>query len=61
MTGETLKAAAITLYGKTRHTSRLAAALGIGRHQVWRYFTGRSPIPRPVEIVVNGLMEKQKG
>jgi transposase-like protein len=60
MTPAELKAAAIRLYGERGHTVALAQALKVDYSQVWRWLSGRTPIPGPVEAAVLCWLEKTK-
>ncbi len=61
MTPAELKAAAITLYGERGYSAALAKALKVDYTQVWRYLSGRTPIPGPVEAAVTAWLLAQRG
>jgi hypothetical protein len=48
-----------TLYGR-RWRAGLAEELEMGTATVWRYAKGRYPIPRKVELAVEGLLARSK-
>lgn len=51
MTSAELKQAAIKIFGE-HHPTALAEALGVTYVQVWRYLSGRNPVPGPVVAAV---------
>ena len=59
MTPAELKQAAITLYGERGFTAALARDLKVDYTQVWRYLSGRTPIPGPVEAAVGCWLKAQ--
>ena len=60
MTPAELRSAAVKLYGPKGYTAALAKALKIDYTQVWRYLSGRTPIPGPVEAAVECWLAGQK-
>lgn len=60
MTAEELKSAAIKLYGARGYSRVLASALKRHDTQVWRWLSGRTPIPGPVEAAVNSWLREHE-
>lgn len=59
MTPSELKSAAAELYGE-RYEDALAGLLRRNRVQIWRYVSGRAPIPHWVEALVRAELERRK-
>lgn len=59
MTPETLRQAAIALFGEKGWMSRLSEHLGVDRSSVSRWFAGL-PVPGPVDAAVTGWLRLYK-
>jgi hypothetical protein len=60
MTPSELRDSAIKLFGERGHSAALAKALGVDYSQVWRYLSGRTPVPGPVAAAVKCWLEKKQ-
>lgn len=60
MKPDTLRRAAITLYGKRGWQTGLASGLHVDPSTVRRWASGQVPIPGPVEVAVELLLEKKQ-
>lgn len=60
MTGDELQQAAIELFGFEGWGAKLALALKVHRTQVWRWWTGRSPITGPTQVAIAGLLAEHR-
>ena len=60
MSPNELKSAAIELYGPKGFTIALAYHLKIHQTQVWRYLSGRTPIPGPVEAAITCWLQAKR-
>lgn len=58
MTPDELRAAANTLYGSRSAQKKLAYALGSDVASVRRWWSGRTPIPGPVQVAVTLMLER---
>ncbi len=60
MTGDELRKSAIELFGERGWVSALAERLKVDRSQVWRYVSGVTPVPGPVEAAVTCWIERRR-
>lgn len=58
MNGQTLKEAAIKLYGERGWQTRLAKALGVDDSSVRRWTSGQIAVPGPVQAAVTAWLER---